>query len=336
MTRQIGSKRLQNMARAYKHAGILKAGIKLDLFTTVAKGAREVSQVADKLGISRQNAQKILDVCCALDLMEYRDGKYYNAEDVERYLVKGEKRYLGVWLGNEKEDFFNAWSDIAPILTGEKPPVSTGWYDQAWKDVEAAHEFNQATHNVGLGGGFKLARKWDFSNSSQLLDLGGGSGAYCIAIAGQHPNLRAIVIDYPTVCASAERFIAEAGLSDRISTHPGDLTEVEFPRGSDVMLLSSNLPLFSNASLQTILGKAFDAMEDGGTLIILAEAIYDDHSGPLQVALFYMDETILGGQGETRTISETCDFVKAAGFTDVEVSEFEPDILAMVTARKAG
>jgi hypothetical protein len=71
-------------------------------------------------------------------------------------------------------------------------------------------------------------------------------------------------------------------------------------------------------------------------LIVLAEAVYDDHSGPLQVALFYVDETILAGQGEIRTLSETCDFVKEAGFTDLNVGEFEPEILTMITARKPG
>ena len=49
---------------------------------------------------------------------------------------------------------------------------------------------------------------------------------------------------------------------------------------------------------------------------------------------FYMDESILGGSGETRTISQTCDYLSSAGFVDIKVSEFARDILTMITADK--
>ncbi len=68
MSRSTGSQRLQNLAHAYKQAGALKAAIKLDLFTAIAHGAREISQIADETSISQQNAQKLADVCSALGL----------------------------------------------------------------------------------------------------------------------------------------------------------------------------------------------------------------------------------------------------------------------------
>ena len=334
MSQSDGSLRLQNLARAYKHAGALKAGIQLDLFTVIAHGSRKISQIAKETGLSLQNAQKLADVCSSLGLLEFKDGLYHNSPDVERYLVKGEKSYLGPWLGSEEEASFKLWSDVAPILKGDKPPVSTGVYEEPWKDLEAARRLNKSTYNVGIGGGYRLARLFDFSSYSLLIDLGGGSGAYCIAIASKYPEIKGIVIDYPTVCTSAEEFIADAGLSDRITTHPGDLLEVDFPTGADVMLLSSNLPNFSNSGLKAVFQKAFDALEKGGTMIVLGEAIYDDRSGPLQTALWYLDESILGGQGETRTVSETCDFLEEAGFKDFRVSEFAPGLLTMITAQK--
>ena len=334
MSQHKGSSRLQNLARAYKQAGVLKAGISLDLFTVIARGAREISEIAEGIGLSDQNAQKLAVACASLGLLEFRDGLFYNVPDVERYLVKGEKGYLGPWLGGEQESQFMMWSDLASFLKGERPPVSTGTYGEAWKDIEAARRLNRSTFNVGLGGGRRLARRFDFTPYSLLLDLGGGSGAYCIALAEKYPDLEGIVIDYPPVCASAEEFIAEAGFSSRITTHPGDLIEVDFPSGADVMLLSSNMPNFSNPGLRTIFRKAFEALEKGGVMIILGEAIYDDRSGPLQAALWYLEENILGGSGEVRTISEVCDFLKEAGFTDCKTSEFATDLLTMITGRK--
>ncbi len=329
----MGTQRLQNLAHAYKQAGALRAAIKLDLFTAIAQEAREIPQIAQEIGLSCQRAQTLADVCSALGLLDIKDGLYYNASDVERHLVKGERGYLGPWL-TTGEEAFNLWSDIAPILKGDKPPVAKGIYEQAWKDVEGARRMNRDTYNIGIGGGYRLARSFDFSPYSLLLDLGGGSGAYSIAIASTYPKMKAIVMDYPTICISADELIAEAGLSERITTHPGDLLTVDFPLGADVMLMSSNMPNFSTSGLATVYRKAFEAMAKGGTILILGEAMYDDRSGPLEPACFHLEDTLVGGWGETRTISEVCQLLEEAGFTDCEVSEFAPGLLTRFTAHK--
>ena len=334
MSQSTGTLRLQNLAHAYKQAGALKAAIKLDLFTAVSEGARAISQIAQKTGLSCRNAQKLADVCSALGLLEVKAGTYSNATDVERYLVKGRKGYVGAWLMDGAERF-NLWADIAPILQSNKLPTPEGIYAEAWKDVEAASRLNRATYSIGLGAGYRLAHTLDFSACSLLLDLGGGSGCYSIAITSSYPNMKAIVMDYPTICTSAEEFIAEASLSDRITTHPGDLLTIDFPSGADVMIMSSNLPDFSSPGLVTVYCKAFKAMKKGGMIIILGEALYDDRSGPLEPALWHLDQALRGGLGESHTISEVCCLLTEAGFKDCEVSEFVPGLLTRFIAYKA-
>jgi hypothetical protein len=147
--------------------------------------------------------------------------------------------------------------------------------------------------------------------------------------------MEAIVMDYPTICTSAKEFIADAGLSERVTTYPGDLLEVDFPRGADVMLMSSNLPDFRSSGLATVYGKAFVAMEKGGVIIILGEALRDDRSGPLEPALWNLDDALSGSHGDSHTISEVCQLLVEAGFKDCEVSEFVPDLLTMFVAHKA-
>ena len=333
MNPSMGTLRLQNLAHGHRQAGVLKAAIKLDLFTAIARGAREISQIAQEAGLSRQNAEKLVNVCSALALLEFKDGLYYNAPDVERHLVKGGKSYLGPWLLGDEEEF-DLWSDIAPILKGERPPTGKGVYEQVWKDEEVARRLNQATFSIGLGAGYGLSRSWDFSPYSLLLDLGGGSGGYSIAIAWAYPKIRAIVMDYPTVCISADEFVAEAGLSDRITTHPGDLLTVDFPLGADVMLMSSNLPNFSTSGLETVYRKAFDAMEAGGSMIVLGEAVDDDRSGPVEPALWQLHDTLVGGPGEPHYISDVRHLLTEAGFIDCEVSEFLPGLLTRFVASK--
>ena len=328
-----GTLRLQNLAHAYKQTGALKAAMDLDLFTVISQGAREISRIAQEIGLNPRITRKLVDVCASLGLLEVKDGLYYNAPDVERHLVRGKRGYLNFWLQQEEERF-KLWANITPILKGEKPPVSKGNYTEAWNSEDAARFMNRSTYNIGLGAGYKLVREFDFSPYSLLLDLGGGSGCYSIAIASTYPQMKAIVLDYPTICVSSAEIIAEAGLSERITTHPGDLLEVAFPSGGDIMLMSSNLPNFSTSALATVYHKAFEAMEKGGAIIILGEALNDDHSGPVEPALWDLEEYLLGGAGDNYTKADVCQLVRDAGFVDCEVSDFAPGLLTRFVAHK--
>jgi hypothetical protein len=328
-----GTTRLQNLSRAHWQSAALQAALNLDFFTVISGGASEISQIAQKTGLDVRKAQLLADVLSSLGLIETKDGKYQNAPDVERHAVKDKKGYIGTWLIHD-EEAFKSWANILPQLKSNDPPKPHGLYGEPWTDLEAARRLNRATYNIGIGSGYRLAHRFDFTPHHMLLDLGGGSGAYSIAICNTYPNMRAIVLDYPTICQAAAEIIAEAGLSDRIGTHPGDLTEVDFPSGGDVMLMSSNLPDFSRSALEIVYNKAFHAMEKGGTMIILGEALYDDRSGPLASALWNFDQLRRGGKGESHTISQVCSLLEEAGFRDFEVSDWVPGILTSFFAHK--
>lgn len=292
-----------------------------------------MAQIAQKTGLSLWAAQKIVDACAALGLLQRREGLYYNASDVEKYLVRGKPGYRGIWMTLGKASFA-MWTEVAAILRGDRPPWGEGFYHEAWKNEEVAHLMNQATFNIGLGSGYRLARSFDFSPYSLLLDLAGGSGCYCIALTSEYPHLRAIVMDYATICASAEKFISQAGLSERIKTHPGDLVKDDFPQEADVMLMSSCLPNFTSGELRTVFTKAFQAMVPGGTMIILGEALNNDRTGPVEPAYWGLEEALVGGHGESHTVAEVCQLLEEAGFINCEVGEFVPGVLTRITSQK--
>src|SRR3546814_12874929 len=82
--------------------------------------------------------------------------------------------------------------------------------------VAEAARYHRATYSIGLGAGRLFARQVDLSGARSMIDIGGGSGAYCIGACRANPELRAIVLDLPPVVAAARGCIAEQGLSARI------------------------------------------------------------------------------------------------------------------------
>jgi len=329
--KKIDTVRLQNLSYGHKQSATLRAAIQLDLFTGVSEGAGNVSQIAASLGLSSLNAERLAVACTALGLLEKEGDQYRNAADVERFLVREKPTYIGPWLLFAGMDF-EQWKHLADHLKSDTPPNVLGLYESLTEEI--AREYHEATYTVGLGAGMLFTRDVDLSGRSMILDLGGGSGAYCIAAIQKYPHLKATVLDFEPVCKIAQEFIAQWGMQDRISTYPADFTKDPLPGGADVMIMASNLPQYSEGVLEKILKKAYDALAPGGEYHVVGETLDNDKRGPLGPALWGLHEALFGSEGRAHSEDEVKGYMENAGFVDVDVHPFIPGSLSRITGRK--
>ncbi len=330
-TKRIGTERIQNIGFGFKHAGTLMAAIELSLFTKISEGAGTIEAIANACGLSLLNAERLVVACAAMELLEKKENKYVNAPDVDMYLVESKPRYFGAWSLMGKGDFAD-WINLADRLSNPAPPSVLGIYEKM--TTEYAEALTRAMFNVGLGAGSKLAKQFDFSKYSLVLDLGGGSGAYCVSLCRRFPNLGALVFDFDNVCKVTNELIEEAGLSDRIKTHGGDFTRDPFPEGADVVMLNGNLTQYGPGEAQTIIDKAFSMLPSGGVMHIIAENLNNEKTGPKIAATWSIHEALFGSKGRAHSDAEVCEYMENAGFIEVEAVEFVHNILQRVTGFK--
>lgn len=328
---KVDTVRLQNLSYGHKASGTLKAAMEMDLFTKISEGASDFGKAAEALGISELNAERLMVACASLGLLEKNGQGYCNSPDVERFLVKGKKTYVGPWLQLTTWDFEN-WNDVSGVISEGRQPKILGFYEELTE--EFCREYHEKTYSVGLGAGFLFSRDVDMSNRQKILDLGGGSGCYCIAAISKYPQLTAVVFDFPQVCAVTREYVAQWGLSEKISTNPGDLNEDPLPSGADVMIMASNLPHFGAEALVEILTKAYEALEPGGEFHLVGETLNDDKTGPMGPALWGLHEVILGSYGRSHSESEVKSYLEKAGFQDVRVNPFIPGSLTRICGHK--
>ena len=323
--------RLQNLSYGHKQSATLRAAVQLDLFTKVSQGASDISEIASALSLSVLNAERLVVACTALELIEKDGERYRNAPDVERFLVQGKMTYIGPWLLFAGMDF-EQWKNLADHLKTDTPPKVLGLYESLTDEI--AREYHEATYTVGLGAGMLFARDVDLSKRSLILDLGGGSGAYCIAAIQRYPHLKAIVLDFEPVCDVAREFIAQWGMQDQISTYPGDFTSDPIPAGADVMIMASNLPQYSEKVLGKVLEKAYEALTPGGEYHVVGETLDGDKRGPLGPALWAFHEALFGSEGRAHSEKEVKRYLEDAGFVDVRAHPFIPGSLSRITGKK--
>ncbi|MBA2675524.1 methyltransferase [Ramlibacter sp.] len=286
--------------------------LELGLFERIAGGECTATTLAPALGVSLRACEVLVSVCAALGLLCIApDGVLACTEMGSTHMLRASPKYRG-------------------------PPVPAG--DHALTALRrAVCEPGQATHEIAVNmealseenarwfsqqmgklsgpAAAALAREPVFAGIGELLDVGGGAGALCCALASAHPHMHCTVLDLPPVCKVGAEAIAAQGLSDRVACCPGDMFKSAWPGQRDAVLFSN---VFHDWELDTCAGlarRAFDALRPGGSILLHEMLLDDDRSGPLAVACCSVT-LLLFERGRQYTASEFRQLLAQAGFVD--------------------
>jgi SAM-dependent methyltransferase len=323
--------RLQNIAQSYGQSAALMAAVELGVFTAIAKGAGTFDEIAAAVGILPTNAERLVVLLCAAGLVEKEGGRLCNAGDVQRFLVEGEPGYMGPWITFTKPQW-NEWGRLADHL---RAPVLKRMGSIGDITVDDARRYHTATYSIGMGAGRRFVRQVDLSKAKRIMDIGGGSGAYCIQAAKAHPHITAVVLDLPPVVTVAREFLAENGVADRVSAVPCNFVTDPFPTDCDVAIMASNLPMYSRAVIAAVIRKTHDALLPGGRMHLIGETTNDERTGPWGPAYWGLGQAISESEGVAHSEADVIGYFHDAGFRDVTVEEFIPGSLSRIVGTKA-
>ena len=330
---RLDTSRLQRLSWAFTESATLFGAIENGVFTAIAAGEDTIEKLSQATAINPKHLRRLLVGLVTLDLIEKNDGHFSNAPDVERFLDETKASYAGKWISRTGGQW-DAWRDLGTRLKETAPPDMLGYHGDL--TVETARGYHEATYQVGMGAARKFMREVDLSSRRKILDVGGGSGAYSIVAALTHPDITAVVLDLAPVVEVTREFIAENGVADRVTAEVCDFTRDPFPSGADIILMNSNLPVYDDEIIPPVINKAFAALEPGGEMFICGEMIHDDWHGPLIAAMCGLMGVTSNTNAWAHSISDCIGYFEDAGFVDVAVDEFIPNVLQRIRGRKPG
>jgi acetylserotonin N-methyltransferase len=160
------------------------------------------------------------------------------------------------------------------------------------------------------------ARYPDFAHMARVLDVGGGSGCFAIAMAQAHPHLRATVMELPAMCAVAREYIDAGGVGDRVSTVAVDMFRQPWPTGCDAIFFSNVWHDWNVTTCTWLAQRAYDSLPEGGRILLHEMLLDDDGCGPTTAASFSM-LMLLATQGQQFTFGELKAILEGVGFRRV-------------------
>ena len=303
---------IMQLASGFMAAKHLFAANQLGLFEALADSPATLDALAARTGLTRRAARISADAMVALGLLEVQDGTYRNGTAAARFLAGPGPHDLRPFLRFWDQISYPAWTRLAEALASG-PPREIFELDDTLQQVASA-----GIEAILAGPAAALPQVFDFGLHTRLLDIGGGTGAWSIAIARRHPHITGAVLELPTATELARSRVAAAGLGHRISVITGDAMAGELPAGYDVFLLANLIHYWSAEQNQDLLGRVRRAAQPDSALLLADFWTNPAHTEPLQAALMAGEFAVHIRTGDVYSVDEVRGWLDHTGwrFTD--------------------
>jgi hypothetical protein len=262
---------------------VLLTAVEFGVFTKLGDRRITGEELGAELGLHPRGIADFFDALVAMQFLG-RDGdgpsaKYFNTPAGALYLDSNSPRYIGGILVMLNARLFRFWNDLPEALRTGKPQNEAkhgqkGVFEELYEELSRLEQFMGAMTGLSRINFEAFAAKFDFSNFKTLCDVGGATGLLSIEAAKRHPHLHCTSFDLPPVEPIAQKHIAAAGLSDRISTASGDFFKDPLPK-ADVITMGMILHDWNLEKKMHLIRSAYDALPRGGALVAI-EALIDD------------------------------------------------------------
>ncbi|MFG2652137.1 methyltransferase [Streptomyces sp. NPDC048436] len=261
---------------------LLTAAQDLGVFTALGDEALGAEELRERLGLHPRAAGDFLDALSALGLLRRTGDRYRNSPAVARHLMPGREGYVGGFLRMTTELLGSDQDSLAGLLrSGSARGQGKGGevpFTQIFHDPERLRQYLSATDSFSGAVADELAQAFDWGRYATFSDVGGARGNLAARLAAAHPGLTGTVLDRPLMEPHFDTLVTERGVADQLRFVSGDFFTDDLPR-ADVVILGGVLHDRPMERRMALLRKAYDAVHDGGALIVYDTMLDDERTG---------------------------------------------------------
>jgi predicted O-methyltransferase YrrM len=308
------------------HYPVLCVADDLGLFPLLQDKPATTAMVAKDLSISLRAAEVLLGLMASLGFLAEHQGRFGLTEVSRNYLLPQSPYYWGPsfrGLRNNPPTFEKIREGMMrndPVggkIGGQHMSVAELW-EPGEIEPGIAQLLTKSMRSESLASATGLALRGNFRGVNHLLDVGGGSGCFCIALAARYPKMRFTILDLPPVCEVTKQYIAEYELQDRIDTLACNMFKDPWPSGYDGVFFSNVFHDWDKELCLVLSQRSFECLPPGGRIYIHEILLDDSKTNPLVAASFSI-ELLLMTKGRQYSAAELDELLKECGFEDVTV-----------------
>jgi demethylspheroidene O-methyltransferase len=315
---------LFDVVAGFTYTQVLLACVRLRVLETLAAGPLAADELGRRCGLSPDALARLATAAASLHLLERRDDGRWGLGRLGAPVVALPSVAAMI---EHHATLYADLTDPVALLRGERDTSMSGYWPYADTTPGAAPErldtgrvaeYSQLLSVTQPLVAEQVIDAYPFSRHRRLLDVGGGEGAFLMAVAERAPKLELMLFDLPAVAERARARFAQSGLAQRASAHGGSFLADPLPSGADLITLVRVLFDHPDERVLAILRAVRAALPPDGTLLVCepmsgtpgAEAIGDAYYGLYLLAM---------GKGRSRTPERIAALLSEAGFGSVEL-----------------
>ncbi|GIF07090.1 methyltransferase [Actinoplanes siamensis] len=310
---------LLRLGNRFCDAAALLTAVRLEVFTTLHERPASAGELRERLGLHGRGLDDYLRLLVALGVLRKTGDRYANTPATDRYLVTGSADDIGGFLRGAYLNLYPVYAGLAEALRTGKPQA-TGDFESMLDDPVAVGHFVRMMDGLTQGLWEEFRQAVDWTGRGSVLDFGGCRGSLVAHLVGHTPGLRGAVFDRPQIEPFFAEVAAEAGVTDRVTFHPGNFFRDPLPT-ADVVIFGHILHDWNPEERALLLRKAYDAVTPGGVLVIYDRMLTAERDNVENLMASLNMLLVTDGGGEY-TVEEIGAQARAAGFTSITDRRF--------------
>ena len=311
----------------------LLSAVEMEVFTELAKHPEDLDTLTGRLGLHPRSSRDFLDTLVALGFLERQDGVYSNTQETDLFLDKRKPSYIGGMLEMANQRLYPHWNNLTRALRTGQPQGEGGPGDETfaslYADPKRLKGFLKAMTGISRGGNMAIAAKFPWAKYKTVADMGPAQGDLLAQIALKNPHLACVGFDLPEVGPVFEEYMEENGLQERVRFQGGSFFTDAMPK-ADVITMGHVLHDWNLEEKRLLIAKAYQALPEGGALIVFEALIDDDRRKNAFGLLMSLNMLIETPGGFDYSGSDCLGWMKEAGFRETRVEHLAgPDSMAV-------
>lgn len=154
-----------------------------------------MDKLSQESGMDVRILKMLTNACRALGLLNGEGETLKNSPGADVFLVKEGESYIGDFITPIGGEYYDVWRGLKEVVVTGKPVRDDRMVRLSKPGY--AEAYVRAMQGISQGAAAGLARAMDISGQKSLLEVGGGSGTYSIALAKKNPGLRGCMRPFP-------------------------------------------------------------------------------------------------------------------------------------------
>ena len=330
--------KIHEIMSGFVYSQILHLLIYLDIFQFLKKEGRSLDEVSQFLEIANERSLLLLRGGCALNLICYKRNKYW--------LTRVGAQIVGVPglmdMIQHNQILYRDLIDPVKLLNGGSETELSLFWPYVRKEEEkkkistkVSSEYSKLMQTSQRLVAEQTLQAYSFKGVKRILDIGGGTGAFLLAVKNKYPSVEATVFDLPNVINVAKSNHQEIdGIVGHLTFCPGDFLKDDFPSNQDVICLVRVLYDHEDTTVELLLRRIYEALPKGGSLLI-TEPMSGGSKAMRSSDCYFSFYTMAMTTGKVRSFEEHKVILLRAGFSNiVKHAVSAPFITQVMSAKK--